>query len=112
MWAAVSALLVCASVLAAADKPTLYLIGDSTVRNGQGDGTGGQWGWGEPLAAHFDPAKIAVVNRALGGTSSKSYFTSGLWDKVLATVQPGDFVILQFGHNDGGPLDDTARARG
>jgi hypothetical protein len=47
--------------------PTLFLIGDSTVRNGQGDGANGQWGWGEPLVGYFDTAKINVVNRALGG---------------------------------------------
>ena len=112
MKPALLALLVCASLLTAAEKPTLYLIGDSTVRNGNGDGAGGQWGWGEPLVDRFDAAKIAVVNRALGGTSSKSYLAAGLWEKVLLTLKPGDFVIMQFGHNDGGQLDDTARARG
>ena len=47
----------------AAGRPTLFLIGDSTVRNGRGDGANGQWGWGEPLAAFFDPARIELVNR-------------------------------------------------
>lgn len=95
-----------------AEKPTLYLIGDSTVRNGQGDGGGGQWGWGEPLLDRFDSSKITVVNKALGGTSSKSYLDNGRWDAVVAALKPGDFVIMQFGHNDGGALDDKARARG
>ncbi|HEX8142414.1 MAG TPA: rhamnogalacturonan acetylesterase [Pyrinomonadaceae bacterium] len=92
--------------------PTLFLIGDSTVRNGQGDGAGGQWGWGEPLVAYFDTTKINVVNRAVGGLSSRTYLTGGHWDKVLAMLKPGDYVIMQFGHNDGGPTNDTARARG
>jgi lysophospholipase L1-like esterase len=91
--------------------PTLFLIGDSTVRNGQGHGGGGQWGWGEPLAAWFDTNKINFVNRALGGTSSRTYYQTQ-WPLVLELLRPGDFVIMQFGHNDGGALNDTNRARG
>jgi len=91
--------------------PTLFLIGDSTVRNGRADGANGQWGWGEPIVEFFDAAKINVVNRAVGGLSSRTYFT-GYWDDTLAMVKPGDYVMMQFGHNDGGPLDDAARARG
>ena len=95
-----------------ADLPTVFLIGDSTVRNGSGAGADGLWGWGEPFASSFDAAKIRVVNRALGGRSSRTFLTEGRWDAVLAELKRGDFVIMQFGHNDGGPLDDTARARG
>jgi lysophospholipase L1-like esterase len=91
--------------------PTLFLIGDSTVRNGRADGANGQWGWGEPIVAYFDPAKINVVNRAVGGLSSRTYFTA-YWEQTLALIKPGDYVMMQFGHNDGGPLDDAARARG
>jgi lysophospholipase L1-like esterase len=91
--------------------PSLFLIGDSTVRNGQGTGTGGQWGWGDFLAPYFNTNKINVVNRALGGTSSRTFYY-GQWPGVLALVKPGDFVIMQFGHNDGGSLNDTNRARG
>lgn len=92
--------------------PSLFLVGDSTVRNGRGDGANGQWGWGEPLVDYFDTAKINVVNRALGGRSSRTYITEGRWDELLAMLKPGDFVVFQFGHNDSGPLDDTSRARG
>jgi len=81
--------------------PSLFLIGDSTVRNGHGDGANGQWGWGDYLGQFFDPKKINVVNRAVGGTSSRTYFKE-FWPGVLAMVKPGDFVILQFGHNDNG----------
>ena len=90
----------------AAARPVLYLIGDSTVRNG----TRGQMGWGDPIAKLFDPARIGVVNRALGGRSSRTYLNEGLWEKVRAELKPGDYVLMQFGHNDGGPLDDS-RAR-
>jgi beta-galactosidase len=90
--------------------PTLFIIGDSTVKNGSGKGDGGLWGWGHPIAAFFDKTKINVQNRALGGRSSRTFQTEGLWDKVLAAMKPGDFVMMQFGHNDGGPLN-TGRAR-
>ena len=86
--------------------PRLYLIGDSTVKNG----TAGQQGWGDPLAAHFDASRVRVENRARGGRSSRTFRTEGLWDRVRDELKPGDFVLIQFGHNDGGPLD-TGRAR-
>jgi lysophospholipase L1-like esterase len=92
--------------------PALYLVGDSTVRNGKGDGTGGQWGWGEPLMDYFDASKINAVNRAIGGRSSRTYITEGRWDELVSMLKPGDFVVFQFGHNDSGPLDNTSRARG
>ena len=92
--------------------PTLFLIGDSTVRNGRGDGSNGQWGWGEPLVDRFDTGKLNVVNRAVGGLSSRTYLTMGHWEKVLAMLKAGDVVMMQFGHNDNAPLDDAARARG
>jgi lysophospholipase L1-like esterase len=93
-------------------RPTLFLIGDSTVRNGRGDGANGQWGWGEPLASLFDASKIDIVNRALGGRSSRTFLTGGQWDAVRAALRPGDFLLMQFGHNDGGAVNDTSRARG
>jgi rhamnogalacturonan acetylesterase len=82
--------------------PSLILIGDSTVRNGHGRGDQNQWGWGAPLADLFDPAKINVVNRAIGGLSSHSYISEGHWDLALEIIKPGDFVLIQWGHNDGG----------
>lgn len=88
--------------------PRLYLIGDSTVKVG----TGGQRGWGEELAPFFDPAKIEVVNRAIGGRSSRTFQTEGRWEAVRQDLRPGDVVIMQFGHNDGGLINDEARARG
>jgi len=91
---------------------TIFLVGDSTVRNGKGDGDGGQWGWGEPFVHFFDLARVNVTNRALGGRSSRTYIAEGRWDETLALVKPGDVILFQFGHNDNGPLDDTFRARG
>lgn len=87
-------------------RPTVFLIGDSTVRNG----TRGQMGWGTAIGAWFDQSRISVTNRALGGRSSRTFLTEGLWEKVRADLKLGDFVLMQFGHNDNGPLDD-AKAR-
>ena len=88
-------------------KPTLWIIGDSTVRNS----TAGQVGWGDPLVAEFDPAKIEVKNRAIGGRSSRTFLTEGRWDAVMAHLKRGDFILIQFGHNDSGKLnDDRCRA--
>jgi lysophospholipase L1-like esterase len=92
--------------------PTLFLIGDSTVRNGQGNGARNQWGWGDLIAAYFHPAKIRVLNRAQGGRSSRTFISEGLWDAVLQELQPGDYVLIQFGHNDATPLDSKDRPRG
>jgi lysophospholipase L1-like esterase len=96
--------------------PSIILIGDSTVRNGHDDGQGkgeqGQWGWGNPLAAHVDATKANLVNRAVGGLSSRTYLTSGHWDRTLAFVKAGDIVVMQFGHNDASPVNDDKRARG
>jgi lysophospholipase L1-like esterase len=91
--------------------PTLWLIGDSTVRNGQDTGNNGQWGWGNPIASYFDLTKINVQNRALGGTSSRTFMTMGRWQRVLDEIKPDDFLIMQFGHNDGGAINDNFRAR-
>ena len=96
------------AVQAQTQSPTLFIIGDSTVKNS----TEGQQGWGDPLAELFDSAKIKVVNRARGGRSSRTFLTEGLWDQVLAELKPGDFVLMQFGHNDGGAINDDSRARG
>ena len=93
-------------------RPTLFLVGNSTVRNGRGDGAGGQWGWGDFIAPSFDTTKINVVNRAVGGLSARTFISQGYWDRVLTLVKPGDFVMVEFGHNDASAVNDTLRARG
>jgi lysophospholipase L1-like esterase len=80
--------------------PTLWIIGDSTVRNGSYEDAGnGQWGWGRPIRYWFDETKINVQNRAVGGTTSLS-FQETHWPWILKEMKPGDFLIAQFGHND------------
>ena len=101
-------------------KPTLYLIGDSTVDDGSGNN--GLWGWGKFLPTFFDTSKITIRNYGQGGTSARTFQTGGIWDKkinkrgmwdtVYAKLTKGDFLMIQFGLNDQGKIDDTARARG
>lgn len=92
-------------------KPRLVLIGDSTVKNGNGRGDDGMYGWGQVLAKYFDQTRIELENRALGGRSSRTYLTEGLWERSLERLRPGDFVLMQFGHNDGGQMFDSDRPR-
>jgi lysophospholipase L1-like esterase len=99
--------------------PTLWTIGDSTVRtgvNGTGDDKVGQWGWGAPFVGYFDPKKVNVVNRAVGGTTSGSFYL-GQWKSMVDLLKKGDVVILQFGTNSGGVElrgigDETRQATG
>lgn len=87
--------------------PVLWIAGDSTVRN-----RGEMRGWGEDISRFLDPAKIQVLNRAIGGRSSRTFFTEGRWDKMLGEMKKGDLVLIQFGHNDAGPLGATGKFRG
>jgi lysophospholipase L1-like esterase len=88
--------------------PTIFVVGDSTANNH----ANGALGWGDPFVSYFDTTKINVLNRARAGRSSRTFITEGLWDKVLNEIKRGDFVLIQFGHNDGGPVNDATRARG
>lgn len=80
--------------------PALILVGDSIVPSGTGTGERGPWGWGSELGAFFDPAEIHVYNEGLGGRSSRGYREEGAWAKMLGQLRPGDFVLVQFAHND------------
>jgi rhamnogalacturonan acetylesterase len=88
--------------------PVLFIVGDSTVHNS----ATGLLGWGDVLGSYFDAQKIIVKNCARPGRSSRTFQTQGWWAQVMDAARPGDFVIIQMGHNDGVPLDDTNRARG
>jgi rhamnogalacturonan acetylesterase len=85
--------------------PTLFIVGDSTARN-QAD-----LGWGDHIAHYFDTSKINIANRARAGRSSRSYYNEGLWNAVLVEMKPGDYVLLQMGHNDGGTTTPQTDAK-
>jgi lysophospholipase L1-like esterase len=86
--------------------PTLFIVGDSTASN-QAD-----LGWGDHFAHYFDTTKINIANRARAGRSSRSFYNEGLWANVLAEMKPGDFVLIQMGHNDGSDPATDPKARG
>lgn len=92
------------------DNPVLFLIGNSTMRNGtKGDGSNGQWGWGFFASKYFNANKISVENQALGGMSTRTFYNK-LWPMVRKALRKGDWVIISIGHNDNGPYDE-GRAR-
>ena len=86
------------SVLGAAELPTIYLAGDSTVCDYKPE-QAPMTGWGQALRDFCKPG-ITVRNLAVGGRSTKSFQDEGRWKKLLAQLKPGDFVLIQFGHND------------
>jgi lysophospholipase L1-like esterase len=90
----------------AAQHPALFLVGDSIMHTGSGNGETGPWGWGSEFIPMFDAAKIHVYNDALGGRSSRSFIEEGLWQNILDQLRPGDWVIAQFGNNDSGNSKD------
>lgn len=85
-------------------KPVVFITGDSTVKNADKD-PDGMWGWGAVANTIFDETKIDIVNAAMAGRSCRSYLNEGRWDRVYNSLKPGDFVLIQFGHNDISPID-------
>ena len=82
---------------------TIFIIGDSTAAKKDLSKGTPERGWGMALQCFFDSTYIRVDNRAVNGRSSKSFIDEGRWDQVLAAMKPGDYVIIQFGHNDEKP---------
>jgi rhamnogalacturonan acetylesterase len=90
--------------------PTLWIIGDSTINNSANGGLG--WGANTAVGKLFDSAKINVQNKARGGRSARSYYSEKLWDEIKNALKPGDYVLMQFGTNDGGdPKSATSKGR-
>ena len=75
--------------------PTLFIIGNSTVRNRLP-----LVGWVDPIRDFFDLQRIHIENDAMAGRSSRTFVTEGRWEAVRAKLHKGDFVLMQFGHND------------
>ena len=93
------------------NNPVMFLIGNSTMRNGTlGNGNNGQWGWGYYLQQYFSAEKITVENQALGGMSTRTFYTD-LWPAIHEALKPDDWVIVSIGHNDNGEFFDAKRAR-
>lgn len=78
---------------------TVYLAGDSTMAEKQPDKRP-ETGWGEFLQPHFDPANVKIDNRAQNGRSTKTFLSEGRWQAIIDLLKKGDYVFIQFGHND------------
>jgi lysophospholipase L1-like esterase len=91
-----------------AARPTLYLVGDSTMADKVDAANNPERGWGEMLPRFVDTTRLAVRNHAANGRSTRRFIAEGRWDSVMVRVRPGDYVLVQFAHNDG-HLVDPAR---
>lgn len=88
------------------EKTTLYLIGDSTMANKPDPEENPERGWGQMLPNLLNDS-IVVKNHAVNGRSSRSFRTEGRWKAVFDSLQPNDYVFIQFGHNDQKEKDST-----
>jgi len=84
-------------------KPALYIIGDSTVRNTNAS----FMGWGTAIQTLFDTTRIDIRNHAMAGRSTRTFIKEGRWSAVSSQLKPGDYVMMQFGHNEGSNPDTT-----
>lgn len=92
-------LLLCSFIFS--EKPTLYIIGDSTVRNTNRP----QCGWGEKIGELLDTTRISVSNQAMAGRSTRTFVKEKRWERVINAIKPGDYLVMQFGHNEGSKPD-------
>ena len=88
-------------------QPTIYLIGDSTCANKPTDDNP-ERGWGQMITNYFTN-EVIIQNKAVNGRSTKSFIKEGRWDTIMNRLQPGDYVMIQFGHNDS-KTDDSLRS--
>ncbi len=82
------------------EKPTIYIAGDSTAQTYNAAKTYPQTGWGQVIGDYFTD-DVIIENRSMGGRSLKSYNNDGRLDNILTSIKPGDYLLIQFGHNDG-----------
>lgn len=100
---AVTAMVLC--LTSGKKQTTIFIIGDSTAAEKSHPETNPERGWGMVLQGYFDE-NVRVDNHAVNGRSSKSFLNEGRWQKVLDRIKPGDYVFIQFGHNDEKPGAD------
>jgi lysophospholipase L1-like esterase len=91
-------------------KPVIFILGDSTGKIDNSE-VSGQVGWGQVFADYVNLRKATVDNHAKAGRSARTFLNEGRWNVVYDALRPGDFVLIQFGHNDGGPIN-VGKARG
>ena len=97
----------CISMSCLGQKSTIYTIGDSTMADKIKPNENPETGWCQVLPSFFDLNQVAIDNRAVNGRSTKSFIKEKRWDSVYNSLQPGDYVFIQFGHNDAKAADST-----
>ena len=95
------------SIQCFAQKPTLYTIGDSTMSDKIKPDENPEKGWCQVLPSFFDLNKITIDNRAVNGRSTRSFINEKRWESVYKSLKKGDYVFIQFGHNDEKIADST-----
>lgn len=84
----------------------IYLVGDSTMADKPDPEINPERGWGQAFSMYFKEG-VTLINHAVNGRSSKSFIDEGKWTRVISQVEPGDYVFIQFGHNDQKEYDPT-----
>lgn len=97
----------CISMSCLGQKTTIYTIGDSTMADKIKPNENPETGWCQVLPSFFDLNQVTIDNRAVNGRSTKSFIKEKRWDSVYNSLQPGDYVFIQFGHNDAKVADST-----
>ena len=97
----------CISMSCLGQKTTIYTIGDSTMADKIKPNENPETGWCQVLPSFFDLNQVVIDNRAVNGRSTKSFIKEKRWDSVYNSLQPGDYVFIQFGHNDAKVADST-----
>lgn len=87
-------------------KITIYTIGDSTMADKKNPEENPEHGWGQILPLFFNES-VVISNHAVNGRSTRSFIDQGLWDNVYEKLKKGDYVFIQFGHNDQKANDST-----
>lgn len=99
IWAFLFLLLIAHSAAAQHRKITIYMAGDSTMAQKLPEKRP-ETGWGEMLGKFFRDGTVGVDNRAQNGRSTKTFISEGRWQAIVDQLNPGDYVFIQFGHND------------
>jgi lysophospholipase L1-like esterase len=100
IFSSIFLLIVCSTfVFGQKQTITVFLAGDSTMAEKTADKRP-ETGWGEYLQIHFDDKKVKIENHAQNGRSTKSFIAENRWQKIVDSLKRGDYVFIEFGHND------------
>lgn len=97
----------CVSLSCFAQKTMIYTIGDSTMADKVKPDENPEKGWCQVLPSFFDLDKVTIDNKAVNGRSTKSFINEKRWESIYNSLKPGDYVLIQFGHNDEKLADST-----